>query len=158
MQKYNLVAENPESTVVSDYRAEYRTEKEYQSEADLERAFIKLLTEQAYDYLPIHTETELIANLRRQLEKLNHYTFTDAEWSRFFTGCLANKNSGIVEKTAIIQEDHVQLLTRDDGTVKNIYLLDKANIHNNSLQVINQYEADNGALAAHSKKKTGLKP
>ena len=145
MQKYNLVAENPESTVVSDYRAEYRTEKEYQSEADLERAFIKLLTEQAYDYLPIHTETELIANLRRQLEKLNHYTFTDAEWSRFFTGCLANKNSGIVEKTAIIQEDHVQLLTRDDGTVKNIYLLDKANIHNNSLQVINQYEADNGA-------------
>lgn len=110
MQKYNLVAENPESTVVSDYRAEYRTEKEYQSEADLERAFIKLLTEQAYDYLPIHTETELIANLRRQLEKLNHYTFTDAEWSRFFTGCLANKNSGIVEKTAIIQEDHVQLI------------------------------------------------
>lgn len=144
MQKYNLVAENPESTVVSDYRAEYRTEKEYQSEADLERAFIKLLTEQAYDYLPIHTETELIANLRRQLEKLNHYTFTDAEWSRFFTGCLANKNSGIVEKTAIIQEDHVQLLTRDDGTVKNIYLLDKVNIHNNSLQVINQYEVDGG--------------
>lgn len=144
MQKYNLVAENPESTVVGDYRAEYRTEKEYQSEADLERAFIKLLTEQAYDYLPIHTETELIANLRRQLEKLNHYTFTDAEWSRFFTGCLANKNSGIVEKTAIIQEDHVQLLTRDDGTVKNIYLLDKVNIHNNSLQVINQYEVDGG--------------
>ena len=144
MQKYNLVAENPESTVVSDYRAECRTEKEYQSEADLERAFIKLLTEQAYDYLPIHTETELIANLRRQLEKLNHYTFTDAEWSRFFTGCLANKNSGIVEKTAIIQEDHVQLLTRDDGTVKNIYLLDKVNIHNNSLQVINQYEVDGG--------------
>ena len=54
MQKYNLVAENPESTVVSDYRAEYRTEKEYQSEADLERAFIKLLTEQAYDYLPLY--------------------------------------------------------------------------------------------------------
>lgn len=145
MQKYNLVAENPESTVVSDYQVEYRTEKEYQSEAELERVFIKLLTEQAYEYLPIHTEAELIANLRRQLEKLNGYTFTDGEWSRFFTGCIANKNSGIVEKTAIIQEDHVQLLTRDDGTVKNIYLLDKANIHNNSLQVINQYEVDSGA-------------
>lgn len=145
MYKYNLVAENPESTVVSDYRAEYRTEKEYQSEADLERAFIKLLTEQAYDYLPIHTEAELVENLRRQLERLNHYAFTDAEWARLFTGCIANKNSGIVEKTAIIQEDHVQLLTRDDGTVKNIYLLDKGNIHNNTLQVINQYEVDNGA-------------
>lgn len=144
MYKYNLVAENPESTVVSDYRAEYRTEKEYQSEADLERAFIKLLTEQAYDYLPIHTEAELVENLRRQLEKLNGYSFTDAEWTRFFTGCIANPNCRIVEKTAIIQEDHVQLLARDDGTVKNIYLLDKGNIHNNSLQVINQYEGDNG--------------
>lgn len=145
MYKYNLVAENPESTVVSDYQAEYRTEKEYQSEAELERAFIALLEGQAYDYLPFRTETELVANLRRQLEKLNGYTFTDAEWSRLFTGCIANKNSGIVEKTAIIQEDHVQLLMRDDGTVKNIYLLDKGNIHNNSLQVINQYEVDNGA-------------
>lgn len=103
MYKYNLVAENPESTVVSDYQAEYRTEKEYQSEAELERAFIALLEGQAYDYLPFRTETELVANLRRQLEKLNGYTFTDAEWSRLFTGCIANKNSGIVEKTAIIQ-------------------------------------------------------
>ena len=144
MIKYNLVAENPESTVVSDYQAEYRTEKEYQSEAELERAFINLLTGQAYDYLPIHTEAELVANLRLQLEKLNDYTFTDTEWSRFFTGCIANPNAGIVDKTAIIQEDFIQLLTRDDGTVKNIYLLDKGNIHNNSLQVINQYEIENG--------------
>ncbi len=65
MYKYNLVAENPKSTVVSDYQAEYRTEKEYQSEAELERAFIDLLTGQAYDYLPIHNEAELVANLRR---------------------------------------------------------------------------------------------
>lgn len=145
MVKYNLVAENPESTVVSDYQAEYRTEKEYQSEAELERAFINLLTGQAYDCLPIHTEAELVANLRLQLEKLNDYTFTDTEWSRFFTGCIANPNAGIVDKTAIIQEDFIQLLTRDDGTVKNIYLLDKGNIHNNSLQVVNQYEVENGA-------------
>lgn len=145
MVKYNLVAENPESTVVSDYQAEYRAEKEYQSEAELERAFINLLTGQAYDYLPIHTEAELVANLRLQLEKLNDYTFTDTEWSRFFTGCIANPNAGIVDKTAIIQEDFIQLLTRDDGTTKNIYLLDKGNIHNNSLQVVNQYEVENGA-------------
>ena len=98
MQKYNLVAENPESTVVSDYRAEYRTEKSTSRRPISNGHLSKLLTEQAYDYLPIHTEAELIANLRRQLEKLNHYTFTDAEWSRFFTGCLANKNSGIVRR------------------------------------------------------------
>lgn len=144
MCKYNLVAENPESTVVSDYQAEYRTEKEYQSEAELERAFINLLTGQAYDYLPIHSEAELVANLRLQLEKLNDYTFTDTEWSQFFTGCIANPNTSIVDKTAIVQEDFIQLLTREDGTVKNIYLLDKGNIHNNSLQVVNQYEVENG--------------
>lgn len=33
----------------------------------------------------------------------------------------------------------MQLLKRDDGTTKNIYLIDKDNIHNNTLQVINQY-------------------
>ena len=43
-----------------------------------------------------------------------------------------------------IQEDYVQLLTRDDGSTKNIKLIDKANIHNNRLQVINQYEVGQG--------------
>ena len=41
-----------------------------------------------------------------------------------------------------VQEDHVQILRRDDGTTKNITLIDKTNIHNNRLQVINQYEID----------------
>ena len=37
----------------------------YQSEAELEREFIKLLQSQAYDYLPIASEAQLIANVRR---------------------------------------------------------------------------------------------
>lgn len=97
---------------------------------------------QAYEYLPFTSEAELIANLRRQLEKLNKLQFSDAEWDRFFSTCIAGSNNGIIEKTARIQEDHVQVLKRDDGTSKNIYLIDKANIHNNSLQVINQYESE----------------
>jgi len=36
-------------------------------------------------------------------------------------------------------------LKRDDGSTKNVYLLDKKNIHNNRLQVLNQYEEDGGA-------------
>jgi type I restriction enzyme R subunit len=136
---YNLVAENPESTVVAEYQPLYRKESTFQSEADLEKAFIELLKIQAYDYLPITSEDELIANLRLQLEALNNYQFTNSEWEQFFKGKIANQNNGIEEKTTIIQEDHIQLLTRDDGTVKNIYLLDKQNIHNNKLQVINQY-------------------
>ena len=142
MDKYTLVAENPESTVVAEYQPLYRRETTFQSEADLEKAFIEQLKTQAYEYLPITSEDNLIANLRCQLEALNNYTFTNSEWEQFFKSKIANKNNGIEEKTTIIQEDHIQLLTRDDGTVKNIYLIDKANIHNNRLQVINQYRDD----------------
>lgn len=147
MDKYALVAENPESTVVAEYQPLYRKETTFQSEADLEKAFIEQLQTQAYDYLPITSEDELIANLRLQLEALNNYQFTNSEWEQFFKGKIANQNNGIEEKTTIIQEDHIQLLTRDDGTVKNIYLIDKANIHNNRLQVVNQYAVDNGQRA-----------
>jgi len=144
MDKYNIVAENPESTVVAEYQPLLRKEVSYQTEAELEKAFIAQLHIQAYEYLPITTEQELIANLRAQLEMLNSYQFSNTEWEQFFKSNIANQNSGIEEKTSTIQEDHVQLLNRDDGTVKNIYLIDKANIHNNRLQVINQYIADTG--------------
>lgn len=147
MDKYTLVAENSESTVVAEYQPLYRRETTFQSEADLEKAFIEQLQTQAYDNLPITSEDELIANLRLQLEALNNYQFTNSEWEQFFKGKIANQNNGIEEKTTIIQEDHIQLLTRDDGTVKNIYLIDKANIHNNRLQVVNQYAVDNGQRA-----------
>ncbi len=143
---YNLVVSNPESTVVADYRAfaDQVRDGSYQSEAALEQAFIDLLTTQAYEYLPITSESDLIANLRTQLEKLNDFTFTDTEWERFFAGELANPNQSIEEKTATIQEDHIKIFTREDGTVKNVYLLKKDNIHDNTLQVINQYATEDG--------------
>lgn len=115
-------------------------EAAYQSEAELEKGFIEQLQVQAYEYLPITSEAELTAKLRRQLEKLNKVTLSDAEWERFFSTCIAGANDGIVEKTARIQGDHAQVLKRDDGATRNIYLIDKANIHNNASQVINQYE------------------
>lgn len=139
MSQYNLVVENPESTVVSEYLPMVRKESAYQSEAALEKSLIEQLRMQAYEYLPFTTEKELIHNLRRQLEQLNDYEFTDPEWEQFFNSRIANRNYDIEDKTTIIQEDHIQLLTRDDGTIKNIYLIDKENIHNNRLQVINQY-------------------
>jgi len=142
---YNIVASTDEVTVVSEYSAELNTRSDkYQSEADLERDFIRQLTSQGYEYLSIHDEAALTANLRKQLELLNDFTFTDNEWNKFFEECIANTNEGIVEKTRKIQEDHVQVLKREDGTTKNIYLLDKKNIHNNRLQVINQYEETGG--------------
>ncbi len=145
MSIYNIVASTDEATVVAEYAAEYNVRPEkYQSEAELEREFIRQLTSQGYEYISVHNEAALIANLRKQLEVLNDFTFTDSEWDRFFTECIANTNEGIVEKTRKIQDDHIQILKREDGTTKNIYLLDKKNIHNNRLQVINQYEEAGG--------------
>lgn len=139
MAYFNIVAATSENTVVTEYEPVRTRSDSYQSEAALEKEFIRLLCEQGYDYLPIHTEVDLITNLRAKLEELNDYTFTDTEWDRFFNDCIANKNDGIVEKTCKIQEDYVQVLKRDDAMTKNITLIDKKNIHNNSLQVINQY-------------------
>jgi type I restriction enzyme, R subunit len=142
--KYNLVAENPQSTVVAEFTPSGERVAHYQSEAELELALIKQLETQAYEYIPITSEVDLVLNLRRQLENLNGFTFTDTEWERFFVGELANPNQGIEEKTAIIQEDYIKNLTRDDSTVKNVYLLKKDSIHDNSLQVINQYATAEG--------------
>lgn len=140
---YEPIALSNESTVVAEFVPEPGVrEPGYQSEAALERDFIAQLQKQAYDYLPLTSEAALIANLRAQLEALNKIAFSDAEWQRFFSTCIAGSNDGIIEKTARIQEDHVQLLKRDDGATRNIYLIDKQNIHNNRLQVINQYEAE----------------
>ena len=144
MSKYNVVMETSNSTVVAEYEPLKRKSDSYQSEAALEKEFIRMLTEQGYDYLEIHEQDTLVKNLRNQLELLNNYKFSDSEWERFFNNNIANNNDGIVEKTRKIQEDHIQVLKKDDGTSKNIYLLDKKNIHNNRLQVINQYVENSG--------------
>jgi len=141
---FNIVAATTENTVVTEYEPEKRRSDSYQSEAALEKEFIRLLCEQGYEYLIIHTEKDLISNLRTKLEELNGYRFTDTEWERFFNDSVANPNEHIVEKTRKIQEDSVQVLKRDDGSTKNITLIDKKNIHNNRLQVINQYKVSAG--------------
>ncbi len=142
MPYFNIVAETNENTVVTEYEPVKVRVDQYQSEAALEKEFIRMLCDQGYEYLSIHTEKDLIQNLRTKLEELNNYTFTDNEWHQFFHSAVANPNEHIVEKTRKIQEDNVQVLKRDDGSSKNITLIDKENIHNNRLQVINQYKVN----------------
>lgn len=144
MSKYNVVMEMKNATVVSEYEPEKKRSDAYQSEAALEKEFIRMLTEQGYEYLTINDSDALVSNLRTQLEILNDYKFSENEWTRFFNSNIANNNEGIVEKTRKIQEDHIQVLKKDDGTSRNIYLIDKKNIHNNRLQVINQYVENDG--------------
>ena len=147
MTSYNIVSSDNESTVVAEYTPSERREDSYQSEAQLEQDFIKRLQEQGYEFISVTDEAGMVSNLRAQLETLNAYTFTDSEWQRFFANCIANKNDSIIEKTRKMQVDHVQNLTRDDGTTKNIHLIDKRCIHNNRLQVLNQYETADGTHA-----------
>ena len=140
MSQFNIISATSESTVVAEYTPDACRSDSYQSEAALEQEFLRLLCAQGYEYLEIHDEAALIANLRRQLEGLNDYAFSDSEWTRFFRDCIAGANDGILEKTRRIQLDHVQVLRQDSGASKNIYLLDKKHIHNNRLQVFHQYE------------------
>lgn len=132
------------ATVVAEYEPLKKKSDSYQSEAALENEFIKMLSEQGYEYLKINDSKGLINNLRAQLEILNDYKFSENEWDRFYKNSIANNNDGIVQKTKKIQEDHIQVLKKDDGTSRNIYLIDKKNIHNNILQVINQYVEKGG--------------
>ncbi len=142
--QFNTVIESNEETVVTHYEPLKNKSDAYQSEEALEKEFIRLLTTQGYDYLKIHNENDLIKNLRVQIEKLNNLSFSDNDWNRFLKTILANPNNHIVEKTRIIQEDNIQPFTLETGELKNIIIIDKKNIHNNSLQVINQYEIDSG--------------
>ena len=144
MSSISLISENDNSTVLAEYTVLNRVATSFQSEDALEKELIKTLVEQGYERLNINSEDELILNLRRQLEKLNNYQFTDGEWDSFFTKVIANKNDYIIEKTRLIQEDYKQEITLDSGEKKNIYLIDKNNIHNNSLQVLNQYVNNEG--------------
>lgn len=149
MPFFNIVAATNENTVVTEYEPVKSRSDSYQSEAELEKEFIRLLCEQGYTYLPIHTEKDLIANLRERLEELNNYMFSDSEWDRFFNEAIANPNDKIEDKTSKIQEDFVQVLKRDDALTKNILLIDRKNIHNNRLQVINQYVIGTDQGAKH---------
>lgn len=148
MAYYDLISENDESTVVAEFeQGFFAAEVPYMSERNLEDQFVEQLRMQEYEYLRITTEEELISNLRKQLELLNGVCFNDSEWKRFFTTCIAKPNSGIVEKTRVIQEDPRFNFTFDNGDMKNIMLLDKQHIHQNQLQVMRQYTPTGGKAA-----------
>ena len=145
MSFYNIVAQSSDSTVVTEYKSTTVRSDAYQSEAELEKQFIKLLQEQSYEYLPIKCEKDLIVNLRAKLEELNNIKFSEEEWDRFFNAEIANPNESIAEKTSKIQEQSRIAFRMDNGLIKNITLIDKDNIHNNKLQVINQYVNNDGS-------------
>lgn len=146
VETYNVIAEQPESTVIANYKSIVRKSELYQSEQELEDSLIKLLVNQGYKNPTIIDEQSLIENLRVQLEALNKCTFSDAEWKRLFSQEIANKTRSIEEKTEILQrQDAIVGLKRDNGEPKNVMLIDKKNLANNTLQVIRQYIPSGGS-------------
>ncbi|EIL6895012.1 type I restriction endonuclease subunit R [Campylobacter upsaliensis] len=141
MKSLKLLAQNTTSTIAVEFTPSKRQNSSYQSEAQLEKELIATLQAQGYGYAPISDEKSLESNLRTKLEELNSTTLSDTEWRRFFAQVLSRANASIVEKSVLIQEDYIQPLERDNGSIINFKLIDKADIHKNSLQVINQYEA-----------------
>ena len=144
-----LISENPQSTVVSKFEHKPSKRQAYQSEAQLEDALIAQLQTQGYEYLDIHTEEELIVNLRKQIERLNNITFTDNEWRGFFRTHIANPSAGFEGKTELLQDSRTAqvVFPFDDHVYRNITLLNKRNIHENHLQVIHQYTPTGGKRA-----------
>ncbi|EOC5018442.1 type I restriction endonuclease subunit R [Campylobacter upsaliensis] len=141
MKSLKLLAQNTTSTIAVEFTPSKRQNSSYQSEAQLEKELIATLQAQGYEYAKITDEKSLESNLRTKLEELNSTTLSDTEWRRFFTQVLSRTNASIVEKSVLIQEDYIQPLERNNGSIINFKLIDKADIHKNSLQVINQYEA-----------------
>ena len=131
MTNVEIIAENHQDTVVTEYQPNTKRSESYQSESELEEEFIKILCSQGYSRISIHSEKELIANLRTQIEELNKYKFSDGEWNRFFKTSIASSKDGkdgIVDRTRKIQEDNVQVLERDNGMSQNIMLIEKISI------------------------------
>ena len=142
MKDINVIIQQNESTLVSVYQWITDRPKNYQTEKELEEALLLQLKSQGYIQEIIHDNEGLVDNLRRQVERLNNYNFTDKEWNKLLAEYIDNPNQGIEEKSKKIQEDYIYPLKKDDGSTVNIYLIDKKQIHNNKLQVINQYEVE----------------
>lgn len=144
MKQYNTIAESNKFIVLDDY-TRYNELHEpsvvYQSEASLEREFIRDLESQGYEYCPdISTPEALLANARVKIQELNDVEFSDKEWMRFVEEYLDNPGDTLIDKTRKVHDNHIYDFVFDDGHIKNIYIADKQNIARNKVQVINQFK------------------
>ena len=142
MTQYKTIAESNNFIVLDQYNKFVEEPNAgYQTEGSLEREFIRDLQAQGYEYLQgLNHHDELIKNLRVQLQRLNNMVFSDAEWRRFLEEYLDKPSDSLIEKTRKIHDDYIYDFVFDDGHIQNIYLLDKRNLANNAVQVINQFE------------------
>ena len=141
---YTPIAETNHFIVLDKYdkiSSVHEAPASYQTEADLEKEFIKDLIQQGYeDASHIKSAGAMLDNVRTQLQALNDMVFTDSEWARFVEEYLDKPGENLIEKTRKIQDNHVYDFVFDDGHIQNIYLADKNNIARNKVQVLSQFE------------------
>ena len=142
MTQYKTIAESNNFIVLDQYNKFVEEPNAgYQTEGSLEREFIRDLQAQGYEYLQgFNSHDALVKNLRTQLQRLNNVVFSDAEWRRFLEEYLDKPSDSLIEKTRKVHDDYIYDFVFDNGRIQNIYLLDKKNLANNALQVINQFE------------------
>lgn len=104
-----------------------------QSEAILEENLLWQLVSLGYEKVLIRDETELLANLKKQLEKHNKTILKDVEFARI----LNHLNKGnVFEKAKILRDKYA--LNREDGTTKYIEFIDSEHWCQNLFQVTHQ--------------------
>lgn len=135
------IAETNRFIVLDKYVRAWEAADSYQSETDLERELVQDLHKQGYEYRPdLKSTNALLANVRVQLQALNNVQFTDKEWVRFVETYLDRPSDSATDKTRKIHDDYIFDFVFDDGRIQNIYLVDKANVCRNKVQVIKQFE------------------
>lgn len=140
---FSTIAEMTNGIILANFEKQYDVrETAYQSEAELERSMIANLVSQGYERFVAKSKDDLYQNLKVQIEKLNGVFFSIEEWKRFLVEYLDSPNDGMIEKTRKVQENHIYDFIFDDGHLKNIKIIDKNNIHNNFLQVMNQFQQE----------------
>ncbi|EPJ1539467.1 HsdR family type I site-specific deoxyribonuclease, partial [Escherichia coli] len=140
MTDYNTIAESNNFIVLDKYIKAEQTSDSYQSESDLERELIQDLRNQGYEFIPVKSQSAMLANVREQLQSLNGVVFNDSEWRRFTEQYLDNPSDGILDKTRKIHIDYICDFIFDDERLENIYLIDKKNLMRNKVQIIQQFE------------------
>ncbi|GAA7886373.1 hypothetical protein JP0474_10810 [Helicobacter pylori] len=66
---YEIIAESNESTVIAEYHSDNEKKSAYESEAELERAFIKLLQKQGYEFKKNPQRTRIKRQFKRAVRK-----------------------------------------------------------------------------------------
>ena len=113
------------------------TEPEY----ILENNFIAQLTGLGYQLTYVNNVGLLKDNLRLELERLNDCKLSDSEWYKVQTKLTKGKS---IDRARLLREQLI--IERDGQPALRLKLADQRNWKNNSFQVLNQFQKENGNI------------